>query len=148
MYVFFHTCLHKGFKNACKCINLKRFLHVYCTQLPTSKLLTKRRFFMSCFFKLLSTKNLKMHSKCIDFKTVLASVLNAFTKVKIAHINDAFRCLFFLNLSPRSVSKRIQNALFSRRFLPVFSKHLPKSKLLTKNAVFCTFFSYLSSQRF
>ena len=45
----------------------------------------------------------------------------------------------FSNLSPQSVSKRMQITFISRRFWPVFYKHLPKWKLLTKTPFLARF---------
>ena len=104
----------------------KRFLHVFCSNLLKTKLLKKKKPFLHVFFfKLVSTKCLKTHAKCIYFKTVFASVLHAFTKLKIAHKNAVFST-FFQNLSRQSVSKSMQNATISKWLLPVFCKHLPK----------------------
>ena len=83
MYVFFKNVSRKCLKTNAKCTHLLKL-----------KLFTKNAVFLHVFFKLVSTKFLKTHEKCIHFTTVFARVLQAFTKVKIAHKNAVFS--FFL----------------------------------------------------
>ena len=69
-FYFSSQIVSKRIKNA---FSWKRFLTVFCSHLPKWKLLTKTRF-LARLFKVVSRKCLKMHIKCIHFKTVFACV--------------------------------------------------------------------------
>ena len=125
----------KSLKKYEKCINLKRFLHMFCTHLQKGKLPTKKPLFACFFFKFVTRKCLTTHAKYNQFKTffspsfpciyqsdnnsktpLLARFLDAFYNVKIVHENVGFCMFLFYILSPLRVSKRMQNAFIPKRF--------------------------------
>ena len=130
--------MHSFQDGFCKC-----FANIYqsenCSQKPRLQ---------HVFFKLVSAKCLKTYAKCINFKTVFANVLQAFTKVKISlKKNDVFSTVFFyFKLSPQSVSKRMQNAFTSKRFSPSFARIYQSENCSQKRQFLALFFLNLSPQ--
>ena len=138
---FFKFVYIKCLKTQAICINLKtdftRVLNSYTKVKINHKnaiLCTFFFFFQTCLHKV-SQSACKMHSFQDFFCTCFSRIYQRENCSKKRH----FFTRFFSNLCPQNLSKRMQNALISKRFVPVFCTHLPNLKLLTKTLFFARF---------
>ena len=136
---FFQSCLHSVSKRRQNAFISRRFLLFFCTDLQKWKLLIKANVFQ-VFFKLVSTKCLKSHAKCIHLKTIFARVLHAFTKMKIGHKNDVFSTFFKTCLYKvcQSAFKRLS---FQNCFCTCFAR-IYKSEKCPQNRLFLHVFFF------
>ena len=136
-FFFFYLCPQSVSKCMQNAFISKQFFHVFWTHW-TKKIAHKDIVFCTFYFKLISKKFLKTHAKSINFKTVSASVLHAFTKVGIAYKN-AVLTLFFLLVSTKFLKTHAKCIHFKTVFARVLHA-FNKVKIVQKNEVFSSIF--------